>query len=208
MQLLFRFYVTAGVAVIGASLIYVTPSATPDTGRSAVALVVAGNVIDAVGPIDSAVSSLGGGDVLAVPSPADVDLPQYLDPAFWDYWWSSIGTADPIGSWFGLINALSSIPVIGPLFSVVGIVSFALLFLSGGPQSAAADGWDTGSAPLDEAGMAVGVNPVLDDIIALIGGAPGVSELAAVLEDPGDTFASSIIIAIPELDDVLMSITP
>ncbi|WP_420109940.1 hypothetical protein [Mycolicibacter arupensis] len=175
MQLSLRSCATAVVAVIGAGLIHLTPPPATDIGQPAVALAAAWDIVDLADPVDAILGAA------AVRGPADADLPQYLDPEFWDYWWSSLGTADPIDLWFGLINALASIPLVGPVFSVVGLVSFALLFLSGGPHDAVADGWATGLgagfdtgevAQLADAGGGVGT---ADDPLPEWFGALGVS---------------------------------
>jgi hypothetical protein len=60
MQLALRPYATAGVAVLGAGLIYVTPVTAPHIEQRAVDLAAAETLSDLVGPIDAVVSSLGG----------------------------------------------------------------------------------------------------------------------------------------------------
>ncbi len=59
MQLALRPYISAaGVAVVGASLIHVTPSAAPRINQRAIDLAAAETLI--AGPVDAAVSGLGG----------------------------------------------------------------------------------------------------------------------------------------------------
>lgn len=195
MQLSLRACVTAVVTAIAAGLVHVTPPAAPDIGRPAVALAAAWDVIDVVGPIDT-VGSLGGVADLPVPSPAYVDTPSYLDPGFWQYWWTSLWTTNPIDSWFGLINALVEIPIIGPVFSVVGLLSFVLWFF--GPHPAVADDVVTGlQDPYDSAisdvsdpvlltavASAVGDSPDIGDILTVSAGVAALLEPAAVLDDP------------------------
>src|ERR1700712_2800889 len=101
MQLALRPYATVGVSVLGAGLIYVTPTTAPRIEQRAVELAAAEDTIDVINPIDAVVSSLigGGGSALASATaalasgggalsaeasdalPSAVDL-QLLDPAF------------------------------------------------------------------------------------------------------------------------------
>ena len=60
MQKALRPYATTGVAVLGASLIYVTPVAAPHIEQRAVHLAAAETLSDLVGPIDAVVSTLTG----------------------------------------------------------------------------------------------------------------------------------------------------
>ena len=60
MQLALRPYATAGVAVLGAGLIYVTPVTAPDVEQRAVDLAAAEDIIDLVNPMDAGFGSLGG----------------------------------------------------------------------------------------------------------------------------------------------------
>ncbi|MCV7382389.1 hypothetical protein [Mycolicibacter longobardus] len=250
MQLSLRPYVTAGVAVIGAGLIHVTPPAAPDIGQPVVELAAAWDVVDLVDPVDAAVNSLGAGagplvdsvaGILtpdagalsptveaALPSPADADIPQFFDPAYWEQWWNLLLTGDPINAWFGLINGLASIPIIGPIFSVVGIVSFLLMLGGILPHPAEADGLATGLQDLHEATLPGDIDPAepavatalgdsagLDDMSALFSGAAGLLEPVVVLEGPSAVLDPGAVLSIipileldPELDHVLMSLMP
>jgi hypothetical protein len=60
MQLALRPYATAGVVVVGAGLIYVTPVAVPHIEQRAVHLAATETPSDLVGPFDAVASSLGG----------------------------------------------------------------------------------------------------------------------------------------------------
>jgi hypothetical protein len=60
MQLALRPYATAGVVVVGAGLIYVTPVAAPHIEQRAVHLASTETLSDLVGPFDAVASSLGG----------------------------------------------------------------------------------------------------------------------------------------------------
>lgn len=212
MQLSLRPCVTVGVTVIAAGLIHVTPPAAPDIGQPTVALAAAWDVIDVVGPIDTAAGSLGGVVDVPVPSPAYVDTPSYLDPGFWQYWWTSLWTTNPIDSWFMLINALVEIPIIGPVFSVVGLLSFVLWFF--GPHPAVADDLVTGlENPYDSAtpdvsdpvlltgaASALGDSPDIDDVLTAVVGVAAMSEPAAMLDDPSTIVDLAALISIVDPD--------
>jgi hypothetical protein len=140
MQLALRPYATAGVAVLGAGLIYVTPTTAPRIEQRAVELAAAEDIIDFVNPIDAAFSSLigtggsalasvtdaltsGGGALSAEVSDAlssAADL-QLLDPAFWGMFWNAL--IDPSGEspWLLLTGAIEELPVIGPLLEGFGL---------------------------------------------------------------------------------------
>ena len=60
MQLALRPYATAGVVVVGAGLIYVTPVAAPRVEPPRVHLAATETLIDLVDPFEAAASSLGG----------------------------------------------------------------------------------------------------------------------------------------------------
>lgn len=148
MQLALRPYATAGVAVIGAGLIYVTPVAAPNIEQRAVELAAAGDIIDLISPIDGVASTLtgAGGPALAavtdalmssggalsaqvsdaLPSAADLEL---LDPAFWQQFWDAL--LDPNAGESPVLlltGALEQLPVIGPL--MVGFGVFVVLPVS------------------------------------------------------------------------------
>ncbi|WP_276759319.1 hypothetical protein [Mycolicibacter arupensis] len=176
MQLSLRSCATAVVAVLGAGLIYLPPPPATGIGQPSVALAAAWDIVDVAGPIDAAVSGFVD---LPVPSPADDDMPVYLDPEFWDLWWSSLWTINPVISWLVLVNVLSEIPIIGPAFTVVALLSYIPLLF--GPHMAVADGWATGLgagfdagevAQLADAGGGVGT---ADDPLSEWFSAPGVS---------------------------------
>jgi hypothetical protein len=140
MQLTLRPYATAGVAVLGAGLIYVTPTTAPHIEQRTVNLAAVEDIIDLVNPVDAGFSSLtgAGGSALssvtdalasggalsaevsgALPGAADLEL---LDPAFWDMFWNAL--LDPnAGEAPGLLltGALEQLPVIGPLLEGFGL---------------------------------------------------------------------------------------
>jgi hypothetical protein len=140
MQLALRPYATAGVAVLGAALIYVTPTTTPHIEQRRVHLAAAEDIIDLVNPVDAGFSTLigagdsalasltdaltsGGGALSAevsdaLPSASDLEL---LDPAFWDMFWNAL--IDPSGESpeLLLVGAIEQLPVIGPLLEGFGL---------------------------------------------------------------------------------------
>jgi hypothetical protein len=140
MQLALRPYAIAGVAVLGAGLIYVTPVTAPHIEQRAVDLAAAEDIIDLVNPIDAGFSTLAGagGSALAsvtdaltsgggalsaevsdaLPSAADLEL---LDPAFWELFWNAL--IDPSGEspWLLLTGAIEQLPVIGPILEGFGL---------------------------------------------------------------------------------------
>ena len=172
MQLALRRYATAGVAVLGAGLICVTPVTAPHIEQRAVDLAASETLSDLVGPTDAVVSSLGGlsGELSGVlPSLGDLsgtfadgassatDL-ELLDPAFWEMFWNAL--IDPnAGESPGLLlaGALEQVPVVGPTSPVVWVfavlpVSLLLAYawseisqaLGFEPYAAAAEGFGTG----------------------------------------------------------------
>ena len=60
MQLALRPYATAGVVVLGAGLIYVTPAAAPHIEQHTVNLAAAEDIMDLVNPVDAGFSTLTG----------------------------------------------------------------------------------------------------------------------------------------------------
>lgn len=140
MQLALRPCATAGVAVLGAGLIYVTPVAAPHIEQRAVELAAAGDSLDLLNPFDAGFATLtaAGGSALAsvtdaltsgggalgaevsdaLPSSAGLDL---LDPAFWDMFWNAV--IDPSGEspWLMLTGAIEQLPVIGPVLEGFGL---------------------------------------------------------------------------------------
>src|ERR1700743_2543029 len=76
MQLALRPCATAGVAVLGAGLIYVTPTTTPHIEQRTVQLAAAEDVIDLVNPIDAGFSTLTGADGSALASVTGVLAPE------------------------------------------------------------------------------------------------------------------------------------
>lgn len=190
MQLALRPYVAAaGVAVVGAGLIQITPVVAPHIEQRAVGLAAAESLSDLGGTIDAVVSSLGGlsgelSDVL--PSPGDLsgtfadgasslaglDL---LDPAFWQlFWYDLLDPSSGSAAWLLLTGAVEQLPVIGPiLWSIGGLVVLPVSLLLAGvwslisealglqPYAAAAEGLGTGLQGVYDAALAGVIDPAL-----------------------------------------------
>lgn len=190
MQRALRPYMAAaGVAVVGAGLIHVTPVVAPRIERRAVDLAAAESLSDLGGTIDAVVSSLGGlsgafSDVL--PSLADISgtfadgassLPalDLLDPGFWQlFWYDLLDPSSGSAAWLLLTGAIEQLPVIGPLLEGFGLfvvfpVSLILAELWGEisqalglqPYGAAADGLGTGLQGVYDAALAGVIDPAL-----------------------------------------------
>src|SRR6202012_215368 len=76
MQLALRPYGTAGVVVLGAGLICVTPTTAPHIEQHTVNLAAAEDIMDMVGPGDAGFSTLIGADGSALASVTDALAPQ------------------------------------------------------------------------------------------------------------------------------------
>jgi hypothetical protein len=211
MQLALRPYATAGVAVLGAGLIYVTPVTAPHIEQRAVDLAAAETLSDLVGPIDAVVSSLGGlsgelsgvqprlGDVSgtfadAASTSTGLDL---LDPAFWELFWYDL--TDPSSGSAAellLVGAIEQLPVIGPLLVGFGVALFPVILLLAyawteisqalglDPSAAAAEGLGTGLQGVYDAALAGVIDPALPAGVSTALGdvTPVFSDAAAVLD--------------------------
>jgi hypothetical protein len=76
MQLALRPYATAGVVVLGAGLICVTPAPAPHIEQHTVNLAAAEDIMDLVGPGDAGFSTLTGADGSALASVTDALAPE------------------------------------------------------------------------------------------------------------------------------------
>jgi hypothetical protein len=211
MQLALRPYATAGVAVLGAGLIYVTPVTAPHIEQRAVDLAAVETLSDLVGPIDAVVSSLGGlsGELSGVlPSLGDLsgtfadaaststglDL---LDPAFWELFWFELTDPDAgSAAELLLVGAIEQLPVIGPVLVGFGVALFPVILLLAGawaeisqalgldPSAAAAEGLGTGLQGVYDAALAGVIDPALPAGVstALADVTPMFSDAAAVLD--------------------------
>jgi hypothetical protein len=211
MQLALRPYATAGVAVLGAGLIYVTPVTAPHIEQRAVDLAAAETLSDLVGPIDAVVSGLGGlsgevsgvlpslGDLSgtfadALPSAAGLDL---LDPAFWELFWFELTDPDAgSAAELLLVGAIEQLPVIGPTLELFGVALFPVILLLAGawaeisqllgldPSAAAAEGLGTGLQGVYDTALAGVIDPALPAGVSTALGdvTPMFSDAAAVLD--------------------------
>lgn len=215
MQLALRRYATAGVAVLGAGLICVTPVTAPHIEQRAVDLAASETLSDLVGPTDAVVSSLGGlsGELSGVlPSLGDLsgtfadgassatDL-ELLDPAFWQMFWNAL--LDPnAGESPGLLltGALEQVQVVGPLLQGFGLfvvlpVSLLLAYawseisqaLGFEPYAAAAEGFGTGLQGGFDAALTGVIDPAVPTGVstALADLPPLFSDAAGVLDPTG-----------------------
>ncbi|MEB3024019.1 hypothetical protein [[Mycobacterium] crassicus] len=222
MQLTIRPMVPLGVAVIGAGLIQVTPLAAPTAGNRGVELAAAVDSIDLVSPVDALVTgawTAGVGvstDALGseLPNPADMDLPTYLDPQFWQAVWGELTTGDVVGVWYMLINAGAEIPLIGPIFSFLGIASFLLPFLLAPflPHSAEFSGLEANPAAADGVGV-LGDSAAHDvdtgAVMSILD--PGATGDLGTAFDPAGVAGIATLpdtSPIPDLDGVLTSLVP
>jgi hypothetical protein len=188
MQLALRPYATAGVAVLGAGLIYVTPVTAPHIEQRAVDLAAAETLSDLGGPIDAVVSSLGGlsGELSGVlPSLGDLSGTfadaastsaglELLDPEFWQQFWNAL--LDPNAGESPellLVGAIEQLPVIGPTLELFGVALFPVILLLAGawaeisqllgldPYGAAAEPLGTGLQGVYDAALAGVIDPAL-----------------------------------------------
>jgi hypothetical protein len=238
LQLALRPYATAGVAVLGASLIYVTPVTAPHIEQRAVGLAAAEDLIDLVGPADAAVSSLGGlsgelsgvlprlGDLSGTfadgaSSAADLEL---LDPAFWELFWNAL--IDPSGESpeLLLVGAIEQLPVIGPLLVGFGVALFPVILLLADawseisqalgfdPSAAAAEGLGTGLQGVYDTALAGVIDPAVPAGVstALADITPLFSDAAGVLDPAGLADLGTALSAstIPDLGEILTSLIP
>ena len=228
MQLARRPYATAGVAVLGASLICVTPVTAPRIEQRTVELAAAEDIVDLVNPIDAAFSALtgAGGSALAsvtdaLPGAADLQL---LDPAFWELFWFELTDPDAgSAAELLLVGAIEQLPVIGPLLESFGLfvvfpVSLLLAYawseiapLFGlGAYAAAAEPLGTGLQGIYEAALAAvsdsavpaGVSAALADVTSVFGDAAAVLDPATLVQDLGTALDPSVLTSVLDLNPI------
>jgi len=186
MQPALRPYATAGVAVLSAGLIYVTPTTAPQIEQRAVELAAAEDIIDLVNPIDAGLGTLtgAGGSALAsltdaltsgggalgaevsdaLPSAADLQL---LDPAFWELFWFELTDPDAgSAAELLLVGAIEQLPVIGPLLVGFGVALFPVVLLLAGAwaEISQALGLDPSAAAAE--GLGTGLQGIYDAALA------------------------------------------
>jgi hypothetical protein len=192
MQLALRPYAAVGVAVLGAGLIYVTPTTAPDIEQRRVHLAASEDIIDLVNPIDAVVSALTGAGVLpslgdlsgtfteAVPGAADLQL---LDPAFWEMFGNAL--IDPSGESpeLLLVGAIEQLPVVGPLLESFGlfvVFPVSLLLAYAWSEIAPLLGLGTGAAAAEDLG--IGSQGVYDSALGVLDPTTLVQDVSTALE--------------------------
>lgn len=233
MQLALRPYATAGVVVVAASLIAITPVIAPNIEQRAVELAAVEDVIDLGAPIEAVGTTLtGAGQSLvtsladALPSLGDLsaafgdglpDLGSVLsaaaDPpaldAITDFWqeiqgWVFTGLA----GLFGLLFWGVLVPGVGFLQLTWQAIAD---FFGFDPYPYAAVASDSGGPDVFDAGaidavLSAGVDSTLGDMSAVLGGAEGLLDLTTVVQDLTAAFDPAEIGDISEL--VSASLTP
>jgi hypothetical protein len=228
MQPALRPYATAGVAVLGAGLICVTPVTAPRIEQRTVELAAAEDMMDLVNPIDAGFSALtgAGGSALtsvtdALPAAADLEL---LDPAFWQTFWNAL--LDPnAGEAPGLLltGALEQLPVIGPLLEGFGLfvvfpVSLLLAYawseiaplLGLGAYAAAAEPlatslqgiYDAALAAVTDPAVPAGVSTALADVTPLFSDAAAVLDPTTLVQDLGTALDPGVLTSVLDLNPI------
>lgn len=214
MQLALRPYATAGVAVLGAGLIYVTPTTAPHIEQHTVNLAAAEDIMDLVNPVDAGFSTLTGADGSALASVTDAlasgggalsaevsdalssaaDL-QLLDPAFWGMFWNAL--IDPSGEspWLLLTGAIEELPVIGPLLEGFGLfVVFPVSLILAGVWAEISQllGLDPSAAAAE--GLATGLQGVYD--------AAGLLDPTTLVQDVSTALDPSVLTSVLDLNPI------
>jgi hypothetical protein len=222
MQLALRPYATAGVVVIGAGLIYVTPVAAPNIEQRAVELAATEILSDLVGPFDAVASSLGGvggslgdsvTDALAPESGALSSELSGVLPSLGDFSGTLADAADITDFWgqleayFGGLVFLGALLLAGFIGGLQSIWEDILTALGIEPASAltaaATDALDPSALT-----AALDLTPLAD--IGTAFDPAGMADIGtafdpAVLADIGTVLSAS---AIPDLGEILTSLIP
>jgi hypothetical protein len=222
MQLALRPYATAGVVVIGAGLIYVTPVAAPTIEQRVVELAATEILSDLVGPFDAVASSLGGvggslgdsvTDALAPESGALSSELSGVLPSLGDFSGTLADAADITDFWgqleayFGGLVFLGALLLAGFIGGLQSIWEDILTALGIEPASAltaaATDALDPSALT-----AALDLTPLAD--IGTAFDPAGMADIGtafdpAVLADIGTVLSAS---AIPDLGEILTSLIP
>ena len=210
MQLALRPYATAGVVVVGAGLIYVTPVAAPHIEQRTVELAATEILSDLVGPFDAVASSLGGvggslwdsvTDALAPEGGALSSELSGVLPSLGDLSGTLADAADSTDFWgqveafFGSLVFLGALVFAGFLGGLQTIWEELLTALGIEPASALTA---AATEALDPSALtsALDLNPLADI---------GTAFDPAVLADIGTVLSTS---AIPDLGGILTSLIP
>jgi hypothetical protein len=223
MQLALGPYATVGVAVLGAGLIYVTPTTASHIEQRAVELAAAEDIIDLVNPIDAGFSALigtggsalasvtdaltsGGGALSAdvsdaLSSAADLQL---LDPAFWDMFWNAL--IDPnVGEspWLLLTGAIEQLPVIGPLlegFGLFVVFPVSLLLAYAWSEISQLLGIEPFAAAAE--GLPAGVSTALADLTPLFSEAAGALDPTSLVQDVSTVLDPGVLTSVLDLNPI------
>lgn len=198
MQRALRPYATAGVAVLGTSLIYVTPLAAPHLAPPAVQFAAAETLSELVGSLDAGFNTVTGAGEAALASAIDtlpivagfseasagsaVDEPtlELLDPAFWQLFWDDLLNPDAgSAAWLLLMGAVEQLPVIGPLLQGFGLFLFPAALLFGAVWYYVSQLFDFEPSAAAADAVPAGVSAALGDVALLFGDA-GVLDLGAL----------------------------
>jgi hypothetical protein len=192
MLLALRPFATAGVVVVSAGLIYVTPVAAPHFERHAVALAAVEDLMDLVNPIDAEFGALTATGESALASVTDalpaLTLPDdpLLDPGFWQSFWNLL-SQDPLTAWTMLEEAVVQLPAIEPFAVALGVfVVLPLGLLFGYGWSLIADVLGIDTYPAAAEGLASGLPDVYDGAVAGVidpALSAGVTDIAPLFSD-------------------------
>jgi hypothetical protein len=215
MQLALRRYVVAaGVALVGAGLIQVTPVVAPHVEGRGVDLAAVESLSDVLPNLGDLTGTFADG----ASSLAALDEP-LLDPGFWQAFWDDL--LDPSGQspWLLLTGAVEQqFPVVGGILESFGlfVVLPASLLLGDiwseisqalglDPYAAAAEGLGTGLQGIYDAGVIDSTTLVQD-----VGTALDPSTVTSVLDvDPIADIATVVDpTTVPELAAILTSLVP
>jgi hypothetical protein len=223
MQLALRPYATAGVVVVGAGLIYVTPvAAAPHIEQRAVHLAATETLSDLVGPFDAVASSLGGvggslwdsvTDALAPEGGALSSELSGVLPSLGDLSGTLADAADSTDFWaqvesfFGNFILFGAILLGGSIGILEGYWEEFLAALGIQPASALTAA-ATGALDPSALTSALDLNPLAD--IGTVFDPAGMADIGtafdpAVLADIGTVLSTS---AIPDLGGILTSLIP
>lgn len=214
MQLALRPQAIAGAALLGAGLIYVTPTSAPHIEQRTVNLVAAEDIVDVLNATEAGFSTLmGAGDSAlasvsdALPGAADLEL---LDPAFWELFWFELTDPDAgSAAELLLVGAIEQLPVIGPLMVGFGGALFLGFLLL-------ADAWsvisqalgfepyavDAALAGVIDPALPAGISTALADLTPLFGDAAAVLDPSSVLQDVSAALDPSTVTSILDLSPI------
>jgi hypothetical protein len=208
MQLALRPYIAvAGVAVVGAGLIHITPVISPHIEQRGVNLAAGESLTDLGGTIDAVVGNLGGlGGELSNVLPSLGDLSgtfaegaasqatlELLDPAFWQLFFYDLSNPDSgDAAWLLLTEGVEQLPVIGPLlWSFAGLVVLPVSLLLAYGWSLIADFLGIDPYPAAAEALGTGLQGGYDAALAGVIDSSGLVQDVSAALDPS-TFTSAL----------------